>query len=146
MEAPFFALDGVIDVIPGYMGGHVVFPTYEQVCTGETGHYEVVRVTYNPEQVTYEELLQVFWNKIDPTDDFGQLMDRGPQYRTAVFFSNDEEGAAARTSKNALMASGRYQRRIATEILAVTRFYEAEEYHHHYYEKMKKRFSSVNFY
>lgn len=139
MEAPFLALEGVIDVIPGYMGGHIENPTYEMVCSRETGHFEVVRVQYNPEIVHYDALLKAFWNKIDPTDDFGQMMDRGPQYRTAVFYATPEEKALAEASKNALVESGRYSRKIVTELLAVTDFYEAETYHHHYYEKMKKK-------
>jgi len=143
MEAPFLVLDGVIDVIPGYMGGHIENPTYEMVCARETGHFEVVRVQYDPSLVRYEDLLKVFWNKIDPTDDFGQMMDRGPQYRTAVFYSNSQEKKLAEASKNALAESGRYSRKIVTELLLVTEFYEAETYHHHYYEKMKKK--KINF-
>lgn len=145
MEAPFLALNGVCDVIPGYMGGETVNPSYEEVCTGETGHYEVVRVTYDETKVTYDQLLEVFWNKIDPTDDFGQMMDRGPQYKTVIFYCTRDEKNQAEASKNALELSGRYNRKIVTLLLEATTFYEAEDYHHHYYEKMKQRFSGVNF-
>ncbi len=145
MEAPFLALDGVIDVIPGYMGGEIENPTYEEVCTGTTGHYELVRVTYDENKVSYENLLETFWNKIDPTDEFGQLMDRGPQYKTAIFYENAWELELAEASKNALENSGRYNRKIVTALIKATVFYEAESYHHHYYEKMKQRFSGVNF-
>lgn len=139
MEAPFFALSGVEDVIPGYMGGHVENPTYELVCAGNTGHYEVVRVTYDPEAVSFEALLDAFWNKIDPTDDFGQKIDRGHQYRTVVFYNDEEERQLAEASKKALDDSERYMRKVVTQILPVTKFYEAETYHHHYYKKMEEK-------
>ena len=143
MEAPFFELNGVVDVIPGYMGGHVENPTYEMVKTGQTGHYETVRVTYNPEVVDYEQLLKVFWHKIDPTDDFGQGVDRGTQYKTVVFYSGVDEKQMAENSKQALSQSGKYQREIVTQILPVTVFYEAETYHHHYYEKLKAKYKNT---
>ncbi len=145
MEAPFLALAGVIDVIPGYIGGQVENPTYEMVCSGETGHFEAVRVTYDGGVVSYEQLLKAFWGKIDPTDDFGQMMDRGPQYRTAIFYDTEEEKVLAEASKNALIESGRYMRKIVTEVLPVSKFYEAETYHHHYYEKMKQKHIGLNF-
>jgi len=145
MEAPFLALAGVIDVIPGYIGGQVENPTYEMVCSGETGHFEAVRVTYDSKVVSYEQLLKAFWSKIDPTDDFGQMMDRGPQYRTAIFYDTEEEKVLAEASKNALIESGRYMRKIVTEVLPVSKFYEAETYHHHYYEKMKQKYIGLNF-
>jgi len=145
MEAPFLALAGVIDVIPGYIGGQVENPTYEMVCSGETGHFEAVRVTYDRKVVSYEQLLKAFWSKIDPTDDFGQMMDRGPQYRTAIFYDTEEEKVLAEASKNALIESGRYMRKIVTEVLPVSKFYEAETYHHHYYEKMKQKYIGLNF-
>lgn len=145
MEAPFLTLDGVEDVIPGYMGGLTEQANYEAVCTGSTGHYEVVRVTYDDKRITYNQLLEVFWDKIDPTDEFGQLMNRGPQYKTVVFFETNEEMTLAEASKNALEDSGRYNRKIVTELIEATIFYEAESYHHHYYEKMKQGFSGVSF-
>ncbi|MBN2899681.1 MAG: peptide-methionine (S)-S-oxide reductase MsrA [Clostridia bacterium] len=143
MEAPFLALEGVVDVIPGYMGGHVENPTYEMVSTGQTGHYESVRVTYDPDKVSFEMLLASFWEKIDPTDDFGQKVDRGPQYKTVIFYNDEGERSLAETSKEALDASGKYPRKIVTQILPVTVFYEAETYHHHYYEKMKVKYKNT---
>ena len=144
MEAPFLAMDGVIDVIPGYMGGKAENANYEDVCTGMTGHYEIVRVTYDEMKITYDQLLETFWNKIDPTDEYGQLMDRGPQYKTVVFYETEDEMIQAEASKNALELSGRYRRKIVTSLLKMTVFHEAETYHHHYYEKMKQRFSGVS--
>jgi peptide methionine sulfoxide reductase msrA/msrB len=133
MEGPFEQLDGVVDVISGYTGGHVEDPSYQDVCSGTTGHYEAVEVTYDPSKVSYEALLEVFWRQIDPTDPGGQFADRGPQYRTAIFFHSEEQKKLAELSKKALDESGIFNRSIVTEIKNATTFFEAEEYHQGYY-------------
>jgi len=135
MEAAFEATDGVIESISGYTGGHVPNPTYEQVNTKTTGHLEAVQVYYNPSKISYEELLDVFWRNIDPTDGGGQFADRGEQYQTAIFYSTPEEKALAEESKQALDRSSRFDKPIVTEVLELDVFYKAEEYHQNYYKK-----------
>ena len=135
MEAAFEATDGVIESISGYTGGHVPNPTYEQVNTKTTGHLEAVQIYYNPSEVTYEELLDVFWRNIDPTDDGGQFVDRGEQYQTAIFYETQDKKALAEESKQALVVSGRFDKPIVTEILELDLFYKAENYHQDYYKK-----------
>jgi peptide methionine sulfoxide reductase msrA/msrB len=135
MENPFEKIDGVIDVRAGYTGGAKKKPTYEDVCSGESGHFEAVEVAYDPEEVTYQALLNIFWRQIDPTDDGGQFADRGEQYRTAIFYADDEQERIAQESKEALELSGRFKKRIVTQILPLAEFYPAEEYHQDYYKK-----------
>ena len=135
MEHPFEKLDGVSEVISGYTGGHKASPTYEEVSAGGTGHLEAVQITYNPDKITYQELLDVFWRQIDPTDAGGQFVDRGPQYRSAIFYHNDEQKRLAEISKAELGKSGIYENPIVTEILKFSKFYEAENYHQDYYKK-----------
>lgn len=135
MESPFEKLDGVIKVVAGYTGGEKENPTYEEVSTGATGHSEAVEVTYDPSKITYEELLDVFWRNIDPTDKGGQFADRGSQYKTAIFYHDDEQKHLAEESKKALEKSGRFERPIATEIRKVSKLYKAEDYHQDYYKK-----------
>jgi peptide methionine sulfoxide reductase msrA/msrB len=135
MEPPFEKLDGVIEVISGYMGGHKEDPTYEEVCSGGTGHAEVIQILYDPTEVTYADLLNVFWKQINPTDPGGQFADRGSQYRTAIFYHDDEQKRLAEESKEALQALGKFRERIATEIVKATEFYRAEEYHQDYHKK-----------
>ena len=135
MEPPFEKLDGVIDVVAGYTGGHVKDPTYEEVCSGGTGHAEAVQVVYDPSKVTYAELLDVFWRQINPTDPGGQFADRGSQYRTAIFYHDAEQKRLAEASKEALQRSGKFDRPIATEIVEAKEFYKAEEYHQDYHAK-----------
>jgi methionine-S-sulfoxide reductase len=132
---------GVIDVISGYTGGSVPHPTYDQVVTGTTGHREAALVIYDPTIVSYEMLLERFWRHIDPTDAGGQFADRGHQYTTALYYSNDAEKAAAHLSKSTLEASAMFSAPIATEILPATDFYPAEEYHQKYHEKEAFRYS-----
>jgi peptide methionine sulfoxide reductase msrA/msrB len=134
VEADFEKVDGVIEVVSGYTGGDVKNPTYEQVSSGNTGHLEAVQVTYDPEKVTYPELLEVFWRHVDPTDPDGQFVDRGSQYRTAIFYHDAEQKQMAEASKVDLEQSGRFSKPIATEILPLTQFYRAEAYHQDYYE------------
>ena len=135
MEPPFEKLDGVIEVASGYMGGHTEEPTYEEVCSGGTGHAEAIQILYDPSRATYAELLDVFWMQINPTDPGGQFADRGSQYRSAIFYHDAEQKRLAEDSKKALEGSGKFERPIATEIVEATKFYEAEAYHQDYYTK-----------
>lgn len=146
IEEEFEALDGVIEVISGYTAGTKANPTYEQVCTGQTGHFEVVKVIYRPDEISYERLLDVFWKNIDPTDGEGQFNDRGPQYRTAIFYHNQTQRQLAEKSKNELIRSKRFARPIVTEILAAKVFYPAESYQQDYYKTcpLKYRFYKDN--
>lgn len=138
LEAPFDALPGVIETESGYTGGSVSNPTYEQVSSGTTGHVEAMRVVYDPQKISFEKLLEVFWRNIDPTDGGGQFCDRGPQYRSAIFFADPEEEALAKRDKARLEES--MGMRIATEILPGAEFYSAEEYHQDYYKKNPLRY------
>ncbi|MGE5279242.1 MAG: peptide-methionine (S)-S-oxide reductase MsrA [Deltaproteobacteria bacterium] len=142
MEGPFAALDGVTQVVSGYAGGTRKDPTYEEVCAGTTGHREAVQVVYDPDAVTYQALLDVFWRQIDPTDPDGQFADRGPQYRTAVFYHDEEQRRLAEASRAALAASGRFDKPIVTEILPFTSFYPAEPYHQEYARKNPGRYEA----
>ena len=135
MEPPFENLKGVVDVEAGYTGGHVKNPTYEQVTSGVTGHYEAVKIVYDPDQIEYDELLDVFWRQIDPTDGGGQFADRGTQYFTAVFYLDDEQKALTEESKKRLNASGIFAKPVVTAILPADVFYPAEEYHQDYARK-----------
>ena len=135
MEPPFEKLDGVIEVASGYIGGHTEEPTYEEVCSGGTGHAEAIQILYDPSKVTYAELLDVFWMQINPTDPGGQFADRGSQYRSAIFYHDAEQRRLAEASKESLQGSGKFERPIATEIVEATKFYEAEAYHQDYYTK-----------
>jgi peptide methionine sulfoxide reductase msrA/msrB len=134
-EADFEKLPGVVKVISGYAGGHKENPTYNEVSSGTTGHVEAVQVYYDPAKVTYEELLDYFWKHIDPTDPGGQFVDRGQQYRSVIFYHDEEQRRLAKKSKEALEKSGRFSKPIVTEIVKFTNFYEAEEYHQDYYKK-----------
>jgi peptide-methionine (S)-S-oxide reductase len=135
VEAAFRRVPGVLDAAVGYTGGHTENPTYKDVCTDRTGHAEVVQVTFDPAQVSYEKLLEVFWEEHDPTQVNRQGPDFGKQYRSAIFFHSPEQEAIAKKSKAALEASGKFRRAIATEITPATTFYRAEEYHQRYLEK-----------
>ena len=135
VEAAFRRVPGVIDVASGYSGGHTQSPTYKDVCTDQTGHAEVVQVTFDPEKVSYDQLLDTFWKIHDPTQVNRQGPDFGTQYRTAIFFHTPEQEAKARQSKQALEASGKFRSRIATEITPAGEFWRAEEYHQRYLEK-----------
>ncbi|MDX1920267.1 MAG: peptide-methionine (R)-S-oxide reductase MsrB [Candidatus Caenarcaniphilales bacterium] len=135
MEPPFEKLKGVQEVISGYAGGKEKNPTYEEVSHGKTGHTEAIQVIYDPAVVSYNELLEVFWQQIDPTDNGGQFADRGKQYQTAIFYNNVDEKAKAEKSKEALNKSGRFSKQIVTPIREFTSFYPAEDYHQDYYKK-----------
>jgi len=135
MEHPFEELEGVVDVISGYTGGHEKDPTYEEVSSGRTGHVEAVQVTFDPSRTGYGELLEVFWRQIDPTDPGGQFVDRGSQYRTMIFYHNEGQRILAQKAKAELESSGIYHRPIVTDIRKASTFYPAEDYHQDYYRK-----------
>lgn len=135
VEESFRRLDGVVDTAVGYSGGHTESPTYREVCSDGTGHAEVVQVEYDPERISYEQLLEAFWEGHDPTQVNRQGPDVGSQYRSAIFFHTPEQEAAARAAKERLDASGRFRRPIATEITPASEFWRAEEYHQRYLEK-----------
>ena len=135
MEHPFEKLEGVLDVVSGYTGGHEKNPTYEEISSGQTGHVEAVQIIFDPSKITYSEILNLFWRQIDPTDPGGQFVDRGPQYRTALFYHNEEQKALAEKSKADLNNSGIYDKPIITEIISASKFYQAEDYHQDYHLK-----------
>jgi peptide-methionine (S)-S-oxide reductase len=132
-EAMFENLDGVISVLSGYQGGELKKPTYKQVCRGDTGHAEVVRVEYDPTRVTYDELLDLFWKMHDPTTLNRQGADVGTQYRSIIFYHDEDQKAAAEKSLKAMDASGTFKNPIVTQIQSASDFYEAEAYHQDYY-------------
>ena len=135
IEAAFRRVPGVLDAVVGYSGGQTQNPSYQDVCTDTTGHAEVVQVTFDPEKISYDQLLNVFWTIHDPTQVNRQGPDYGKQYRTAIFFHSPEQEAAAKKSKQALEASGKLRRPVATEITLAGPFWRAEEYHQRYLEK-----------
>jgi peptide-methionine (S)-S-oxide reductase len=135
IEAPMEELDGVLDVTSGYAGGHTANPTYREVCTGNTGHAEVVQVAYDPERIAYEDLLDVFFTVHDPTQLNRQGPDVGTQYRSAIFTHDDDQHETAEAYVDALDAEGGYEDRVVTEIEPLDTFYEAEDEHQNYYEK-----------
>lgn len=135
VEARFRQIKGVKDTKVGYMGGSLKNPTYEDVCTDETGHAEVVQVEYNPQEVSFDELLKVFWDNHNPTTLNRQGPDVGTQYRSAIFYHTPEQEKVARAAKEVLEKSGRFSKPIVTEITPATVFYPAEEYHQRYLEK-----------
>ncbi|MED4138003.1 peptide-methionine (S)-S-oxide reductase MsrA [Priestia megaterium] len=141
MVKPFDEQPGIIKVVSGYTGGHKENPTYKEVCSETTGHYEAVQITFDPEVFPYEKLLELYWPQIDPTDAGGQFADRGDSYRTAIFYHNEHQKELAEESKQQLEASGRFSEPIATQILPAKPFYEAEEYHQGYYKKNKFRYA-----
>ncbi len=135
VEVTFRQVRGVKDALFGYLGGTLANPTYKDVCTGRTGHAEVVQVEYDPDEVTYERLLEVFWENHDPTTLNRQGPDVGTQYRSAIFYHTPEQKAAAEASKSRLEASGKFRKPIVTEITPASTFYPAEDYHQRYLEK-----------
>ncbi len=143
VESEFQALEGVKEVVSGYTGGTLENPTYQQVTGKQTGHYEAVRVAYDPEIISYGKLLEAFWLIHDPTQENGQGVDIGPQYRSAIFFHNPEQRATAEEAKAEADASGTFKRPIATEILPAETFYTAEDYHQDYYAKQGIDYESV---
>jgi len=135
VELTFRQLTGVTDAQVGYMGGHLENPTYEDVCTGTTGHAEVLQVEFDPEQISYEQLLDVFWKSHNPTQLNRQGPDVGTQYRSGIYYEDETQRLAAEASRANLEASGQHDQPIVTEVAAATQFYRAEEYHQQYLEK-----------
>jgi peptide-methionine (S)-S-oxide reductase len=140
MEHPFDQIPGVISVTSGYTGGQKKNPTYKEVAAGGTGHAESVQVVYDPTKVTYDKLLNVFWHNIDPTAKDRQFCDTGHQYRSAIFYHNEEQKRLAMKSKETLEKSKPFKEPIVTEIVQATEFYPAEDYHQHYYKKNPIRY------
>ena len=141
VEADFEKVPGVVKVVSGYTGGQKENPTYEEVSSGASGHVEAVQVYYDPSRITYEELLEIFWRHIDPTDAGGQFVDRGLQYRSVIFYHDEEQRRLAERSRETLNRSGKFKKPVATEIVKFTRFYEAEGYHQDYYKKNPLRYT-----
>ena len=139
-QAEFEGTEGVISVTSGYTGGQVKNPSYEQVSSGTTGHAEAIEVVYDPAKVTYEKLLGIYWGNIDPTDAGGQFYDRGDQYRTAIFYTTEEQRKLAEASKQRVQE--KLKMPIPTAIVAATEFYPAEEYHQHYSRKNPLRYNA----
>ena len=139
-EADIEKLPGVVKVISGYTGGHKDNPSYEEVSSGTTGHLEAIQVYYDPSNISYEELLDAFWRHINPTDGGGQFVDRGSQYRSAIFYHDEQQKKLAEESKTALRQSGKFSKPVATEILRFEKFYEAEDYHQDYYKNNPLRY------
>jgi len=139
---PFFdRTKGVSKTVVGYIGGHTKNPTYEQVSMGNTGHAEAIEITYDPTQVTYEKLLDIFWRNIDPTAENAQFVDQGTQYRSGIFYHDAEQKRIAEASKEALGKSDKFDLPIVTEIVPATTFYIAEDYHQSYYKKSPQRYN-----
>lgn len=145
MEPPFDKLEGVTSTVAGYTGGAIPHPNYEQVSAGHTGHYEAVRVEYDPSLVSFAELLDVFWRNIDPLDSGGQFCDRGDQYRSAIFFAGPEQEKQAAQAIERVKEDLKPKGEIATKILPVDTFYAAEDYHQNYYEKNPVRYRFYRF-
>lgn len=143
IQPPFEKLNGVIKVVSGYTGGKGINPTYEDYA--QKGHIEAVEITYDPSKITYAELLDVFWRQIDPTDPGGQFCDRGPQYRSAIFYHNEEQRNLAEKSKLELEKSARFKKAIVTEMIKASTFYAAEEYHQDYHKKNPVRYKFYRF-
>ncbi|UXR85847.1 peptide-methionine (S)-S-oxide reductase MsrA [Staphylococcus felis] len=140
MTKPFDQYDGIEKVVSGYMGGHVDHPTYEQVKTGKTGHFETVEIQYDVALFSYQKLLEIFFSVIDPTDEHGQYQDRGSQYRTAIFYTNDDQRQVAEDYIKSLENTLYHDKGIATQILPATTFFAAETYHQDFYLKNPQRF------
>jgi peptide methionine sulfoxide reductase msrA/msrB len=144
-ESDFEKVPGVVKVISGYTGGHKENPSYEEVSSGSTGHVEAIQVYYDPTKITYSDLLDYFWRHIDPTDSGGQFVDRGSQYRSVIFYHDEDQKTLAEKSKEDLSKSGKFDKPIVTEILKFTKFYAAEEYHQDYYKKNPLRYKYYRF-
>ena len=142
VEADFESVDGVSEVVSGYTGGTVEDPTYKQVASGQTSHTEAVQVVYDPSKISYAEVLKIFWQQIDPTQADGQFVDRGTQYRTAIFYHDEAQKEIAEESLELLRKNGPFDEDIVTEIQPLERFWVAEEYHQDFYEKSTRRYKS----
>ncbi len=140
MVKPFHKYDGVHQVISGYTGGHTENPTYEEVCSNATGHREAIEVTFDPEVITYEQLVSIFWKQIDPTNPNGQFGDLGDSYKTAIYYVDETQKEIAERSKRELEENGPFEGPIVTDILPASTFYPAEDYHQDYYQKQPFRY------
>lgn len=141
MVQPFELQDGVESVLSGYTGGHVPNPTYEEVCQKTTGHTEAVEIIFDPNKISYSDLVELYWKQTDPTDAFGQFEDRGDSYRPVIFYENSDQKEIAEQSKKNLERSGRFDRPIVTTIEPAQPFYPAEEYHQAFYRKDPMRYA-----
>jgi methionine-S-sulfoxide reductase len=144
MVKPFDEQPGIISVVSGYTGGTTKNPTYEEVCTDTTGHYEAVQITFEPAVYSYNKLLELFWQQIDPTDPGGQFFDRGKSYQTAIFYHSEEQRRLAESSKEQLEQSGLFSKPIVTEILPAKEFYPAETHHQGFYKKNPDRYNAYH--
>lgn len=140
MVKPFDSLKGIESVISGYTGGHVENPSYTEVVRGDTGHTEAVEITYDPELISYADLVEIYWRQTDPTDAGGQFADRGDSYRPVIYYSTEEEQKIAQKSKENLQKNGPFKEEIVTKIEEIQPFYEAEEYHQDFYKKEKSHY------
>jgi peptide methionine sulfoxide reductase msrA/msrB len=140
MVKPFDQMPGIVKVTSGYTGGHTSNPTYEEVCSNTTGHAEAVQIEFDPTVMSYEKLVRIFWQQIDPTDAEGQFHDKGHSYRSAIFYHTERQRETAEQSKRELEESGRFQKPIVTEIVPAAEFYAAEDYHQDYYKKNPLRY------
>ena len=140
MVSPFEEMDGIVEVLSGYTGGHTENPTYKEVCAGSTGHFEAVQIKFDPQRISYDELLKLFWQQIDPTDPGGQFRDRGDFYQTAIFYYDEKQRQKAEASKKALDESGRFEQPVVTQIIPAKEFYPAEDYHQGYHKKNPFRY------
>ncbi|WP_282708947.1 peptide-methionine (S)-S-oxide reductase MsrA [Ligilactobacillus sp. Marseille-Q7487] len=141
MVEPFDQQPGIISVRSGYTGGSVPNPTYEEVKNGQTGHTEAVKIVFDPTIISYERLVEIYWQQTDPTDAMGQFQDRGSSYRPVIFVKDEVQQQIALKSKQNLQASGRFKKTIVTQIEPATAFYEAEEYHQDFYKKDQVRYA-----
>ncbi len=141
VESDFDKVPGVLKTISGYTGGYIINPSYTDVIYGNTGHYEAVKITFDPKKVSYKQLVHTFWRTVDPTDSRGQFCDRGASYRTAIFVNNDQQEAIAKASKQQEQSSGPLKGQIVTPILKAKTFYKAENYHQNYYQVNKVRYT-----
>lgn len=142
MVQPFDTYPGIKKVVSGYTGGHVANPTYEQVCSGTTGHTEAVKITFDPDIISYDQLVTIYWHQTDPTDAMGQFQDRGDNYRPVIFVNSPEQRRIAKKSKRALQESGEFgDAKIVTQIEDAQPFYPAEDYHQHFYQKDPQRYA-----
>ena len=142
MEPPFDNADGVVETLPGYAGGHVNNPSYEDVCRGITGHLEVIRIRYDGSKISFEQLLDIFWKNVNPTDAEGQFVDRGEQYKTAIFYHDEEQRLKAEESKLKLENLNVFKSPVVTEIRPLKNFFPAEDYHHKFYKTNSERYQS----
>jgi peptide methionine sulfoxide reductase msrA/msrB len=140
MVPPFDWLDGVLETKAGYTGGQTSAPSYKDVCSGGTGHYEAIKIVFDPERISYDKLLDIFWENIDPTDPGGQFVDRGSQYMSAIFYTTEEQKELAEKSRDRLASSGKFDKPVATKIIKASEFFDAEDYHQDFHNKSPEHY------